>query len=118
MLTDKLVLALLDFEKIFEVECYASHMGTGGVLRQEGHQIVFLSEKIDEVMEKYSTYEVELYAILQALRHWHSFLIQRDFILNSDHEALNNINNHANLNRKHVGCIGFLFVELFLLAQT
>ncbi|XP_077249180.1 uncharacterized protein LOC143888627 [Tasmannia lanceolata] len=92
------VLALPDFEKMFEVDCDASHVGIGGVLSQEAHPIAFFSEKLNEAKKKYSTYDVEFYAIVQALRHWRSYLVQREFVLNSDHGALKHINNQGSLN--------------------
>lgn len=35
-----------------------------------------------------SPYDVEFYAIVQALRHWRHYLIMRDFLGFSGHEAL------------------------------
>lgn len=102
------VLALLDFEKVFEVDCDASHVGIGGVLSQQGHPITFFSEEFNEARKKYSTYDVEFYSIVQALRHWRSYLIQREFILNSNHEALKNITNQGSLNRRHAKWVAFL----------
>jgi hypothetical protein len=102
------ILALLDFDKLFEVECDASIVGIGAMLTQEGKPIEFFSEKFGETRQKWSTYENELYAISRALKVWEHYLIQREFILYTDHQALKFINRQRNLNRMHAWWVSYI----------
>jgi len=79
-----------DFSKVFEVACDASGIGIGGVLAQ-GHSVGFFSEKLNDARQRYSTYDKEFYAVIQALRYWRHYLLPHEFVLFSDHEALNYI---------------------------
>ncbi|KAH7571078.1 hypothetical protein JRO89_XS05G0249300 [Xanthoceras sorbifolium] len=102
------VLKLLDFSKIFEVACDASHIGIGGVLSQEGHPIAFYSEKLNETRRKYSAYEMEFYALIQTLKHWRPYLIHREFILFTDHDSLKHLHSQNRLSAKHARWFDFL----------
>jgi len=108
MLSQAPILSLPDFNKVFEVHCDASNVGIGAVLSQEGKPIAYFSEKLNDCRKKYSTYDKELYALIQALRHWRHYLIHKEFLLFSDHDALKYINGQHKLNTRHAKWVEFL----------
>ncbi|KAG8374454.1 hypothetical protein BUALT_Bualt11G0133700 [Buddleja alternifolia] len=91
------VLALPNFDKLFTVECDASNLGIGVVLSQEGKPVEFFNEKINDARKKWNTYEQEFYGLYRALTHWEHYLIQRDFVLYSDNQALKFITSQKNV---------------------
>ena len=44
---------------------------------------------------------MELYALVQALKQWHTYLVHREFIVNTDNEALKFLKTSAKVNRMH-----------------
>ena len=109
------VLALPSFDKVFEVKCDGSVVGIGAVLSQERRPIEFFSEKINEARQKWTTYELAFFAIIQALRHWEHYLIQWEFVLFTDHQALKYIKSQKTMNKMHARWITFLQKFTFVL---
>lgn len=52
------ILALANFDKVFKMECGASHMGIGVERSQSSKPIAFISEKLNEMKNNYSTYDL------------------------------------------------------------
>jgi len=105
-----------DFNKVFEVACDASEFFIGRVLSQEGHPIAFFNEKLNDSRRvKYTTFEKELYVLLQSLRHWRYYLLPQEFVAYSDHEALKYWNYHTSVNLKHARWVEYFSEYLFVL---
>ena len=95
------------------MECDASNVGIGAALSQESNLIAFFSEKLANSRTRYSTYDKEFYAIIRALDHWCHYLLSKEFILYSDHEALKFINGQHKLNQRHARWVEFLQAYTF-----
>lgn len=102
------VLALPSFKKLFQVKCDASIVGVGDVLSQEGRPVAFYSEKLSKARKKWSTYELEFYVVFRALKHWEHYLIQHEFVLFTDHQALKFINSQNSINRMHARWVSYI----------
>jgi hypothetical protein len=108
------ILTIPDFEKLFTVECDASGVAIGGVLSQEGKPVAFFSEKLNEAKQKYTTYDKEFYAVVQALKYWRHYLLHKEFILMTDNQALKYINSQSKLSHKHAKWASFLQAYTFV----
>jgi len=101
MIIEAPVMRLSDFSKMFDVTCDTSGLAIGGVLSQKNHPVAYFSEKLNDVWQRYSTYDKEFYAVVQALHYWRYYLLPQEFVLYSDHEALKYLNSQKRLNARH-----------------
>jgi hypothetical protein len=82
------VLALPDFNVIFQIETDASANGVGAVLSQQGHPLAFLSKALGVKSRGLSTYEKEYLAVQQ----WRAYLQHQKFVIITDHKSLSQLN--------------------------
>ena len=83
------------------MECDAFVVEIGAVLSQDNRLVAFFSEKVCEARSKWPVYELEFFVVVQTLKHWEHYLIQREFVLYTDHRALKHINSQVSINRMH-----------------
>ena len=96
-LTTAPILKIVDPNKDFIVCTDACNDGLGGVLTQEGHVIAYESRKLKIHEKIYATYDLELAAIIHALKMWRHHLIRRKFILMTDNKELKYMLDQPNL---------------------
>jgi len=90
-----------NFNKLFQIRCDASDIAIGAVLSQEDKPDAYFSQKLNESRKKYSSYDKEFYAIIQALKHWRHYLLGNEFVLFSDNSTLQYVMQQHKLNHKH-----------------
>jgi hypothetical protein len=100
-LTTTPVFVLPDFSNPFELHCDASKLGIRAVLSQNGKPVAFFSEKLSGAKLWYNTYDVEFYAVVEAVRHWRHYLFLQEFILFTDHDALKHMGSQDKISSRH-----------------
>jgi hypothetical protein len=82
------MLKIIDPEDDFLVCTDACKEGLGAVLMQKGSVIYYESRKLNEHEINYVTHDLELAAIVHALKMWRNYLLGRKFVLMTDHCGL------------------------------
>jgi hypothetical protein len=100
LLTTAPILAQLDIEKPFDVYCDASSSGLGCVLMQEGRVIAYASRQLCRHEEHYPTHDLELAAVVHALKIWRHYLLGNICHLYTDHKSLKCIFTQSKLNMR------------------
>ncbi|WVZ76016.1 hypothetical protein U9M48_024021 [Paspalum notatum var. saurae] len=99
-LTSAPVLAQPDVTKPFDVYCDASGNGLGCVLMQEGRVIAYASRKLRKHEANYATHDLELAAVVQALKIWRHYLLGNTCHIYIDHKSLKYILMQRELNMR------------------
>jgi hypothetical protein len=100
LLTTAPVLAQPDITKPFDVYCDASDSGLGCVLMQEGRVIAYASRQLRRYEEHYPTHDLELAAVVHALKIWHHYLLGNIYHIYTDHKSLKYIFTQTELNMR------------------
>ncbi|GJX67194.1 reverse transcriptase domain-containing protein [Tanacetum coccineum] len=94
-LKDKLcnapILALLDGPEDFVVYCDAYGLGLGYVLMQRGKVITYTSRQLKIHEKNYTTHDLELGAVVVALKIWRHYLYGTKSVIYTDHNSFQHI---------------------------
>jgi hypothetical protein len=100
-LTTAPVLILPDVHKPFLVYCDASYTGLGCVLMQEGKVVAYSSRQLKIHEKNYPTHDLDLAAVVHALKTWRHYLYGRKCDIYMDHKSLKYIFTQLELNMRH-----------------
>ncbi|GJY13895.1 putative reverse transcriptase domain-containing protein [Tanacetum coccineum] len=99
-LCDALILSLPDGVKDFVVYCDASNQGFGCVLMQRGKVIAYASRQLKIHKNIYTTHDLELGAVVFALKTWRHYLYGTKSVIYTDHKSLQHIFDQKELNMR------------------
>ncbi|GKF83826.1 putative reverse transcriptase domain-containing protein, partial [Tanacetum coccineum] len=100
-LCNALVLALPDGPEDFVVYCDASGLGLGCVLMQRGKAIAYASRQLKIHEKNYTTHDLELGAVVFALKIRRHYLYGTKSVIYTDHKSLHHIFSQKELNMRH-----------------
>jgi hypothetical protein len=92
------VLAQPDSSKPFDVYSNASGTGLGCVLMQDNRVIAYSSRALRPHEKNYPTHDLELAAVVDALKMWRHYLMGTHYNIFTDHKSLKYIFTQADLN--------------------
>jgi hypothetical protein len=97
-LTTTPVLIMPDIHKGFDVYCDASRQGSGCVLMQEGKVVAYASRQLRKHEQNYPTHDLELAAVVHALKIWRHYMIGNRCKIFTEHKSLKYIFTQKDLN--------------------
>ncbi|KAD6119251.1 hypothetical protein E3N88_10522 [Mikania micrantha] len=94
------ILALPEGTDNFTVYCDASRQGLGCVLMQKDKVIAYASRQLKVHEKNYTTHDLELGAVVFALKIWRHYLYRTKCIIYTDHKSLQHILDQKMLNMR------------------
>jgi hypothetical protein len=80
--------SLSDLQQPFDIETDASNYVVGIVLTQHDHSVAYHSETLSDIVQKYLTYDKEIYYTVQVCRQWKHYILGKETIIHIDHKPL------------------------------
>ena len=117
-MTTKPILRIVDPNKDFVVCTDASKDGLGGFLIKYGHVVFYESRKLKEHEKNYLVHDMELAAIIHALKIWQDYLVGKKTFLLTNNVGLKYLFDQNTLNDGHANCIdswGNIILKLTIL---
>jgi ribonuclease HI len=102
------VLVMPDLQKGFDIYCDACGQGLGCVLMQEGHMIAYASHQLQKHELNYPTHDLELAAVVHALKIWRHYIMGTKCQVYTDHKSLKNIFTQKDLNHRQHRWLGLI----------
>jgi hypothetical protein len=100
LLTTALILAQPDIDKPFDVFCDTLKTGLGCVLMQEERVIAYSLRQLRKHEVNYPTHDLELAAVVHALKIWRHYLLGNVCNIYTDHKSLKYIFTQPDLNMR------------------
>jgi len=76
---------------------------------QHGKLICYISETFTDAVINYPTYDKRLYALVQRVKKWKHYLMGKEMIIHSDHQALKYLQSQTKLQQaRHSRWMGFI----------
>ncbi|GKE29732.1 putative reverse transcriptase domain-containing protein, partial [Tanacetum coccineum] len=94
------ILALPEGSEDFIVYCDALIKGLGAVLMQREKVIAYASQQLEIHEKNYTTHDLELGAVMFALKIWRHYLYQKKCTVFTDHKSLQHILDQKELNMR------------------
>nr|GEZ78464.1 putative reverse transcriptase domain-containing protein [Tanacetum cinerariifolium] len=94
------ILAIPEGSENFMVYCDASHKGLGAVLMQNEKVIAYTSRQLKVHEKNYTTHDLELGAVVFALKIWRHYLCGTKCVVFTDHKSLQHILDQKELNMR------------------
>ncbi|GKB21341.1 putative reverse transcriptase domain-containing protein [Tanacetum coccineum] len=94
------ILALPEGSENFVVYCDASRKGLGAVLMQREKVIAYASRQLKIHEKNYTTHDLELGAVVFALKMWRHYLYDTKCVVFTDHKSLQHILDQKELNMR------------------
>ena len=104
--------------ELFTIYCDASTVGLGCVLMQQGKVVAYASRQLKQHERNYLAHDLEVAAVVFALKTWRHYLYGEKFEVYSDHKSLKYIFTQKDLNSRQRRWIHWkITILLFIIIQ-